>query len=172
MRLFHLSEESNITKFVPRPSSDYWHGEAYVWAIREAKVQNYLLPRDCPRICLAAPEVDVLQAYLPQNVPRPSRAVIFIADDWRKRLGDWVLYRYEFDPTNFFERQRTAGYYVSKQTEIPIGQEEIRDLEGQLIDLGVLLLAKPFPILQEIRDLVEQGTKEYSIIRWNRFLTT
>lgn len=52
MRLFHVSEESDIVKFIPRysPHTD----KPVVWAISENKITNYLLPRNCPRIAFCA----------------------------------------------------------------------------------------------------------------------
>ena len=50
MRLFHISEDGYIEKFIPRRSKEIWEYKNYVWAIEEEKIQNYLLPRDCPRI--------------------------------------------------------------------------------------------------------------------------
>ncbi len=47
-RLFHISEEPGIERFEPR-ESDYTN-EPVVWAIEEARLCNYLLPRDCPRV--------------------------------------------------------------------------------------------------------------------------
>ena len=54
--LFHASSEPDINVFEPRncrnPLTDKY--ENPVWAIDEAHVQNYLLPRDCPRVTFCA----------------------------------------------------------------------------------------------------------------------
>ena len=52
MKLFHVSEEKKIEEFVPRYSDST--KEPVVWAIAEAKLANYLLPRNCPRVCFSA----------------------------------------------------------------------------------------------------------------------
>lgn len=52
IRLFHVSEEPDIAEFEPRPvgSWDPRVSGLAVWAIDEAHLPNYLLPRDCPRV--------------------------------------------------------------------------------------------------------------------------
>lgn len=52
MRLFHVSEEENIQVFEPRlPSRDDLDKTiGLVWAIDEARLPNFLTPRDCPRV--------------------------------------------------------------------------------------------------------------------------
>ena len=49
--LFHVSEEAGIRRFEPRPGAD---GQPRVWAITDARLHNYLLPRDCPRVTFYA----------------------------------------------------------------------------------------------------------------------
>ena len=46
--LFHVSEESGIERFEPRPSQ--YPDEPVVWAIDADRLRNYLLPRECPRV--------------------------------------------------------------------------------------------------------------------------
>lgn len=50
MRLFHVSEESDISEFSPRiPSrTDLDQSVGLVWAINEECLPNYLTPRGCP----------------------------------------------------------------------------------------------------------------------------
>ena len=52
MRLFHVSEESDIKVFEPRlpTRKDLDQKVGLVWAIDEARLPNYLTPRDCPRV--------------------------------------------------------------------------------------------------------------------------
>ncbi len=46
--LFHVSEESGIKRFEPRALEG--GGKPVVWAIDDARLRNYLVPRDCPRV--------------------------------------------------------------------------------------------------------------------------
>jgi hypothetical protein len=53
MRLFHVSEEANITEFVPRLHTKYSKNDmekGLVWALNERCLPNFLTPRDCPRV--------------------------------------------------------------------------------------------------------------------------
>ncbi len=52
MRLFHVSEEVGIEKFVPRLPNrkDMDITTGLVWAVDEARLPNFLLPRNCPRV--------------------------------------------------------------------------------------------------------------------------
>lgn len=52
MRLFHVSEEPDITVFEPRlpKRADLDPAVGLVWAIDEARLPNFLTPRDCPRV--------------------------------------------------------------------------------------------------------------------------
>ena len=52
MRLFHVSEESNIEVFYPRSPkrNDLDKTVSLVWAIDEERLPNFLTPRDCPRV--------------------------------------------------------------------------------------------------------------------------
>jgi hypothetical protein len=51
-RLFHVSEQANIGRFDPRPSE--FASVPVVWAIDDARLRNYLVPRDCPRVTFYA----------------------------------------------------------------------------------------------------------------------
>lgn len=53
MRLFHVSEEPDISVFEPRPvvRRDLDPEAKYVWAIDEDHLPNFLTPRNCPRVC-------------------------------------------------------------------------------------------------------------------------
>ena len=41
-RLFHISEEENIQRFLPRISKKQWNKEQYVWAIKADKLIQYI----------------------------------------------------------------------------------------------------------------------------------
>jgi len=52
MRLFHVSEENNIAEFIPRvpDRENFDKSIGLVWAIDEARLPNFLTPRNCPRV--------------------------------------------------------------------------------------------------------------------------
>jgi hypothetical protein len=88
-RLFHVSDLADIRRFEPRASRT---AEALVWAIGEAKLANYLLPRDCPRVTF----------YADQNTSDTdrirflgsSKAVIAIESTWFRRCIEAKLFLY------------------------------------------------------------------------------
>ena len=52
VRLFHVSDDPQISNFEPRLIKDPNLGPngKMVFAINERMLPNYLLPRDCPRV--------------------------------------------------------------------------------------------------------------------------
>lgn len=111
MQLFHLSEDPAITVFHPRPS-DYAEGPV-VWAIDESRLVNYLLPRQCPRICFRAgaqsTPSDVAQFLGADSV------VIAIEAAWLRRLQAAQLQCYGMPAASFRLQDAGAGYWVSDQ---------------------------------------------------------
>ena len=146
-KLFHISEEANIQTFVPRTSKAIWNFQKYVWAISEDKFHHYLLPRNCPRICV------------------PS--IIYVSESWESAIRNCTLFRYEFDTTNFELIDQIAGYYVSKLTEIPISKVEIRDCLSELELLNVELIMTSTQQLIKIKEEVVKERTDFSIIRWS-----
>lgn len=69
--LYHISNIAGITCFDPRPapSSCVDIAEPVVWAIDEAHLHNYLLPRDCPRVTFY-PRPDSDPAHVEQRIAR------------------------------------------------------------------------------------------------------
>jgi hypothetical protein len=57
MIVYHVSDQIGITLFEPRPAPErsVVIGDV-VWAVDEKHLPNYLLPRDCPRVCLCRNE--------------------------------------------------------------------------------------------------------------------
>lgn len=53
-RLFHVSEDSGIEVFEPRPAALFPNLGPVVWAVAESHLVNYLLPRECPRVTFCA----------------------------------------------------------------------------------------------------------------------
>lgn len=118
-RLFHLSEESDIEPFVPRPPQAHPESESLVWAIDEAHSPFYLLPRECPRIGIWNLEHG------------PQEMQIYVQENWRERIQQTTLYRYEFDPSNFVDR-KDHGVWTSSIVVEPIAKVIITQLEEEL----------------------------------------
>lgn len=124
MRLFHVSEESNIEVFNPRTPTrnDLDKNVGLVWAIDEERLPNFLTPRDCPRvtyhICKSTSDYDKNQFFTSSSV----KHVVVIENSWFDIMNNTTLYLYEFDITDFELQDEIAGYYVAKNTANPNSQ--------------------------------------------------
>jgi hypothetical protein len=163
MTLYHISEDPNITLFLPRPAPNSTHQGAMVWAIAQSHLHNYLFARDCPRVCfMCGPETN------PDDWQRlacgsTARSVIAIETAWFERLRNTTIYLYEM-PTEPFECvDAGAGYYIAHTAIIPLTITAINDLPMALLARNVEL--RITPSLWPLRDAVVASTLEYSIIR-------
>ena len=159
MRLFHLSDDPDVTVFHPRPS-DYTEG-AVVWAIEDARLVNYLLPRDCPRVCFrAGPQsaASEVSRFLGDDA-----VVITIEAAWLERLQAARLNCYAMPGETFRLHDAGAGYWVSEQPVKPDGVERLDDLPFALAERGATL--RVLPSLWELHDAVRTSSLVYSMIR-------
>lgn len=139
MRLFHVSEESDITLFEPRIPSrvDMDQSKGLVWAINEQCLPNFLTPRNCPRVTYHSNETTTdehKKLYLSSN---SLDHVVAIEHRWFEIMRQTTLYLYEFDTADFYGADKSAGYYVSEKTQIPINKIIVHDLFGELIRRNV-----------------------------------
>ncbi len=163
--LHHLSEESNIARFVPRlpQQSTGDRAEPVVWAIDEEHLHTYLLPRDCPRVTFhalpssAAADVERLMTGV------SARVVVAIEARWLPVVQRSHLYRYDLPAETFEVYDAGAGYYVSRETVVPQGVTPITDVLTELTRLDVEL--RVMPSLWSLRDAVVASTLQFSIIR-------
>ena len=139
MRLFHFSEEPDITEFIPRPvkvsvdrpAGMEWLNGPLVWAIAETHQKLYLFPRECPRIVLwATPntrEADV-QYWLQGN---RSVSIAYIEKAWLRSFQEADIIRYEFQRQHFIDID-DAGMWVSKKINYPVSCVVFSDLFSKL----------------------------------------
>lgn len=157
--VFHVSEEGGIERFEPRPSE--YCDEPVVWAIDEARLHNYLLPRECPRVSYyAGPDTT------PEDRDRflgSSSAVIAVESEWLDRLKSCRLYCYHFPAQEFQCFDACAGYFVSRQPVAPVQVEVIEDAFVSLLERGIEV--RFLPNLWPLRDSVVSSTLQFSIIR-------
>lgn len=151
MRLFHVSEDPTIKEFSPLPPPNPEAGVDFnaVWAINEEKLPNYLLPRDCPRIC-----------FIDNN----KQHQIIVETGWLRKIKDTVLYLYQFDGEGFELHDPIAGYYLSRRTAYP---QIIRKITDPLIELEKRNIKfSSLDNLHKKKDEVVSSYKEFSIIRF------
>ena len=157
--LFHISEESGIGRFEPRPS-EYVDG-LVVWAIDTDHLRNYLVPRDCPRVTYYAG-----RETTPADVQRflgSSLAVVAVEGGWLERLRSCRLYCYHLPPETFECLDECAGYFVSREPVVPAYVEVFDDPIAELLKRGVEL--RFVPSLWPLRDAVVASSLQFSIIR-------
>lgn len=151
MKLFHVSENSDISEFVPLPPPNKEAGVVgnAVWAINESELPNYLLPRECPRVC-----------YRNEK----GKKVIAIEEGWIEKIKQTALYLYEFPTESFFEIDAIAGYWISRETVVPNSVTKIEKIFEELDSYYVLL--KILPHLHDEKDYVLENFEHFSIIRF------
>ena len=164
MKLFHVSEESDIAEFVPRTPlrDDMDKSKGLVWALNERCLPNFLTPRDCPRVAY-----HINEQTTPEDIAKffssASHHVVAIEHDWYERMAKTTLYLYEFDPQNFCLQDRQAGYYVSEQVEKPISVTKITNLFEELFKRGVEV--RILDNLWDFGEKVQQSTLNWSLCR-------
>lgn len=146
-RMFHFSEDSTITNFVPRPvlvpskraPGMEWLNDPLVWAIEERFDFMYLFPRDCPRILLWATE----QTSVADKTKwlDGHHAAAYIEREWLTVLATTPIHRYEF-PTETFEDLHDAGMWVSRVAVKPLSCDTFLNLPSAFaprdVDLRVV----------------------------------
>lgn len=164
MRLFHISEEPNIDKFVPRIPyrKDLDQSKGLVWAINERCLPNFLTPRNCPRVTYHA-HASSTQTDIATFFSSQLRHVVAIEQDWHKRMLETTLYIYEFDSTHFYLQDEAAGFYVSEQAETPISVTKYENLYAELFSRNVEV--RVLDNLWQLGKAVQQSTLHWSLCR-------
>ncbi|HIZ55561.1 MAG TPA: hypothetical protein H9671_05065 [Firmicutes bacterium] len=165
MRLFHVSEQSDIHHFEPRipDRNDLDKHVGLVWAIDEFHLPNFLTPRNCPRVTYHIGEnttdVDRMNFFSTDTMTY----AIVIENKWFHIVRSTTLYLYEFHTEDFVLQDHVAGYYVAKTKQIPIAKYEFRDLFSELIKRNVEI--RVVDNLWNIADKVKASTLNYSLCR-------
>lgn len=165
MRLFHVSEESDITLFKPiKPyRKDMENSPPLVWAINERCLPNFLTPRNCPRVTYHVRKGTKMEDRDKYFSSRDIKHVVAIEHKWFEVMNNTTLYIYEFDSTNFYLQDEIAGYYVSEKTEIPINRIVINDLFEELFKRKIEI--KLIPNLIELSGKIKKTSLNWSMCR-------
>lgn len=132
MKLYHFSEDPNITSFTPRSPIANPEKDPFVWAIDEERSPLYFLPRDCPRACfwLLGSTNDLDRKEYLQTTS--ARIVIAVEFGWLERIQSASLYRYRMPTETFVPEgdspERRYGAYISRAKVVPISVEPLDDL--------------------------------------------
>lgn len=163
MRLFHVSEEPNIDKFIPRIPyrKELDQSKGLVWSLTEPAIPNWLTPRDCPRVGYRVHD-ETTQDDIAKFFSSSSRHCVAIEHGWHSRMLETTLYFYEFDIANFYFNDR-AGFYVSEQTERPISVTKYENLYEELFKRNVEV--RILNNLWELGEAVRNSSLTYSLCR-------
>ena len=163
MRLFHVSEEENIEKFIPRIPyrKDMDKSKGLIWSLTEPALPNWLTPRDCPRVGYRVNE-HTSQEDIQKYFSSSSRHCVAIEHGWHVKMIETTIFMYEFDTKNFyFDNQ--AGFYVSEQIEIPISITKYENLYEELFKRNVEV--RILKNLWELGESVQNSTLTWSLCR-------
>jgi hypothetical protein len=157
MKLFHVSETPGLSRFEPRPAAD---GTPKVWAIETRTLGNYLLPRDCPRVCLRPGK-----ASDPAELALLDGADVLIAIEaaWLVRVETTTLFVYDMPAQSFMLEDEIAGYWTSRDTIVPLGCTIASDLPARIAETGARLVI--LDSLWPLHDRVRDSALAFSMIR-------
>jgi hypothetical protein len=160
--LFHVSEDPAIEVFHPRPApATAPDAGPIVWAIDEAKLPNYLLPRDCPRVTFGAgPSTDDEDRV---RFGVGTGRIVVIEAGWLERVAICTLHLYELPAERFTLHDEIAGYWISTASVVPRRVSVISDLPSAIVAHGgeVRVIHRLWPI----HDAVAKSTLAFSMIR-------
>ncbi|TAG79474.1 MAG: hypothetical protein EAZ24_02320 [Burkholderiales bacterium] len=155
---FHVSENATIEQFEPRADAT---GKPVVWAIDARHLANYLLPRECPRICVRVQHASQLES-VPPLLARVGHTIV-VETAWAHAIAQAELTVYAFSRQHFSVVDANAGYLQATETLGPLSAERLHDLPAQLAARGsVLRFAES---LWPIHDWVSASVLEFSCIR-------
>lgn len=165
MQLYHISENPGIEIFEPRPSPQYYDNIKgnVVFAVSGKMLHNYLLPRDCPRICYYA-KSDSLKSDIDKYIGTTEKKFIICTEEnWLERIKNTKLYLYKMPNESFELLDEGAGYYVSYQTIKPVNIITILNLKAELGKRNAEL--RVLPSLKQISQEISGSTLQFSISR-------
>jgi hypothetical protein len=142
-RLFHLSEDAGIDRFMPKPvlvpstrsTGEEWLNGPLVWAVDERRIATYYFPRECPRILLWPTEATNAEDLAAWWGNRECTMIAHVEWSWLEGIREQTLFRYEL-PSISFQPTSDDWMWVSKDPVEPIAIERMGDLLGALRDFG------------------------------------
>ncbi|MEK5057934.1 hypothetical protein BK126_06540 [Paenibacillus sp. FSL H7-0326] len=164
--LFHFSEDDSINIFVPKQKQNRPDFPAVVWAIDEEHEFSYYFPRDCPRIVCRKDEATTdqqLQLFFNNSI---TNTIVTVESDWYTKILKQSIFKYCFDDEGFELFDKTAGYYISRQTVKPKSVEKYENLLERLLVKGIELrfTTNLYPLREAI---LASDFKGYGIHRFN-----
>jgi len=134
-----VSENPSIERFEPHVSATAGSPEPRVWAVDTRHLPLYWFPRECPRGTFwATIETTPHDAELLAG----SARVHIVETGWIDRMHATRVYAYRLAEESFAPDDEVGGYWLSRETVIPVEVVELGDLvarhEAAEIQLRVL----------------------------------
>ena len=126
------------------------------------RLPNYLLPRDCPRVCFWIGQ-DTSSGDRSRFFLTESTYTVVIEPSWMLSARATSMYLYKMPTGTFICTDANAGYFVSQQSVVPLSRQVIADLPGSFQKRGVELRTEAN--LQSLGRQVVTSTLCFSLIR-------
>ncbi|WP_274653251.1 DUF6886 family protein [Paenibacillus humicola] len=163
--LYHFSENPGIDMFVPREQPARIGFPPVVWAIDDEHQITYYFPRNCPRIVYRR------SAGISAGDERNffgftgAHTVVTVEAGWYEAIKGCTLYRYALPEAGFACFDRSAGYYISRETVRPVDVEPVNGLIERILETGAEL--RFTPDLHPLRNAILSSTvKDFGIYRF------
>lgn len=165
MKLYHFSEESNISIFRPRIKHNRQDMPPVVWAIDQLHEFTFYFPRDCPRIVFTRTEGISDEDSSKFFGVTIANIVITVETQWYKKINESTIYRYEFPDEKFKLFDEYAGYYITEETVKPIDMTPLTRLIERLTEQNIEV--RFTPNLYPLREAILKSTiKDFGIHRF------
>jgi uncharacterized protein DUF6886 len=174
--LWHISEEPDIRRFDPRPSTAMGlvrqedgtiaafptapENAPFVWAVDTRHQPLFWFPRECPRGTFwagpATGDADV-DRFLDRD---RSRRVHAIEGDWLGRMRAACVFAYRLPDRTFRPHDTVGGYWVSEVAVETLERIELGDLLERHVAAGIEL--RIVPSIWPLWDRVVASSLEFS----------
>lgn len=134
--LYHFSVDPDIKVFTPRTIGD---NPPLVWCIDKEHCVNYFFPRQCPRIIYGKSPNTTSSDIDKFFEGTTFEKIITIPDYMEAELNTAVIYKYSFDESGFFLKDKIAGYYCNPEEVVPISVEPVDNLPEKIKAAGAEL---------------------------------
>jgi hypothetical protein len=134
--LWHVSENPSIERFEPHVSATATSHEPRVWAVDTRHLPLYWFPRDCPRGTFwATPATTRSDAALLGD----SARVHIVEAVWVDRMRTRRVYAYRLPEESFAHDDEVGGYWLSRETLVPVEIVDLGDLVRRHADAAIEL---------------------------------
>ncbi|MCR8656705.1 DUF6886 family protein [Paenibacillus endoradicis] len=171
MKLYHFSEEEQISLFKPRVKENRKDMAPVVWAIDGEHQFTFFFPRSCPRIVYTKSDRITEQDQMRFFGTTNADVVVTVETSWYMKIMNTPLIRYEMPTDTFSLFDETAGYHISYEEVKPIGTTIINNGLERLMNMNIEV--RFTPDLNTIRnELLESSINDFGIHKFDNAIRT